>query len=605
MTAREILPLLKHVRPRSDGWVACCPAHADSNPSLSVRESKDRVLLHCHAGCSPLAVANALGIEMSDLFLQADPQPKIAKTYPYRDEHGNLLFEVVRYDPKSFKQRRPDGRSGWTWNLNGTRRVLFDLPEILKADLVLVCEGEKDCETAQTLGFVATCNPGGAGKWRPEYSGSLKGKRIVIIPDLDEPGRKHARDVARAVISVAQTVKIVELPSGKDLSEWAAPSGTGSAEELHALISDAPEITAKDIARWQPASPSAPAHGFQIATLGELMQEPDAVESWLVEGLLPTDGLSLLAAKPKVGKSTLARCLALAVARGEQFLGRTAAQGAVIYLALEEKRAEVRKHFLDLGADGTEPIYIHCAAAPQDALTELHDEIERHTPALVIIDPILRMTRVKDANDYAQVSNALEPLMSLARESGTHLLMVYHLGKGERADASESILGSTAFFAAVDTAVIMRRLEHERTIQSRQRYGDDLAETVLNFDPERRAVSLGPQRSEAENKRVAEAILSFLRDSGEAKTEQEVDGAVEGRNAAKRTALRQLVEEDKVKRQGSGRRGSPYTYELPYSCTPDIPGTRVQETTQDGDSSMNTGQNLVPSYDGLPKSKPH
>jgi len=589
MTALEILPLLKHVCPRGNGWVASCPAHADSNPSLSVSESDGRVLLHCHAGCTPQAVMNALSLKMADLFIDSNPQPKIIATYAYRDEHGKVLFEVVRFDPKNFKQRRPDSQGGWTWNLNGTRRVPYHLPEVLEAVLVLVCEGERDCETAQRLSFVATCNPGGAGKWQPEYATFLKGKQIAIIPDADKPGKKHARDVARAVIGVAESVKIVELPSGKDLSEWAAPFGTGTAKELQALISASPEITAKDIARWQTAPPSELASGFRFATLGELMREPDALVSWLVEGVLPTDGLSLLAAKPKVGKSTLARCLALAVARGEEFLGRMVAQGPVIYLALEEKRSEVKKHFLDLGADGTEPIYIHCAAAPQDALVALHDEIKLHKPALVIIDPILRMTRVKDANDYAQVSNALEPLMSLAREYGAHLLMVYHLGKGERSDASESILGSTAFFAAVDTAVIMKRLEHERTIQSRQRYGDDLPETVLNFDPERRAVSLGPQRSEAENKRVAEAILDFLRVSSEAKTEQEIDSAVEGRNAAKRAALRQLVDGERVKRQGNGRRGSPYTYELPYSCPPEIPGTRVQVIPIVAESSINKG----------------
>jgi hypothetical protein len=522
---------------------------------------------------------------MADLFVESNAsKPTIVATYPYRDEQGKLLFEVVRYSPKDFKQRCPGGHGRWSWNLNGVRRVLYNLPELIKSELVMVCEGEKDCETAKRLGFVATCNPGGAGKWRPEYSECLRAKRIFIIPDRDEPGRNHAHDVARSVIGVAESVKILELPAGKDLSEWARPVGTGTSDELLALINGATHRSGADVGQWQrnPSFDSPP--GFQLATLGEIMKEPDEQVSWLVDGLLPAGGLSLLAAKPKVGKSTLARCLALAVARGEEFLGRSVVSGPVIYLALEEKRAEVKRHFVGLGASGEEQIHIHCAAAPQDALAALHEEIKHRKPVLVIIDPILRMARIKDANDYVQVTNALEPLMSFAREYGAHLLMVYHLGKGERSEASDSILGSTAFFASVDTALIMKPLERHRTIQSRQRYGNDLPETILDFDPERRAVSLGLQRSEAESQRVSEAILDFLRTSNQPRTEQEIEEAVEGRTTVKRATLRQLLADANIKRQGSGKRGSPYVYEFSFSCSQETPGTREQEMPKAADS---------------------
>jgi AAA domain len=597
MTAQEILRLLKRVRREGNGWMAQCPAHPDGNPSLSIRESEGRVLVHCYAGCPVEAVVAALGLQMAHLFVERrKPPPRIVATYPYVDERGQLLFETVRLDPKNFKQRRPDGNGGWIWNLNGTRRVPYRLPDLHNAESIVICEGEKDCEAARGLGFVATCNPGGAGKWRPEYSEHLREKRITILPDRDEPGRKHARNVARSLIGLAESVKIVELPTGKDLSEWATPTGTGTREDLLVLIAATPELTSGDLSQWPPERRDS-SSGFQFASLGELMREPDEPVSWLVEELLPVGGLSLLAAKPKAGKSTLARCLALAVARGEPFLGRSVSPGPVIYLALEEKRSEVKKHFADLGADGSESIHIHCAAAPQDALIALHDEIKRRRPALVIIDPILRMARVRDANDYAQVSNALEPLMSFAREYSAHVLMVYHLAKGERAEASDSILGSTAFFAAVDTALIMKRLEQYRTIQSRQRYGGDLPETILDFDLERRAVSLGLQRCDSENQRVSKEILDFLRLSDEPKTEQDIDKEVEGRTTAKRAALRALVAGEKVTRQGSGRRGSPYTYELSFSCSPEIPGTREQETGKAAENRIDKGEILVPDPD--------
>ncbi|MGA2904476.1 MAG: hypothetical protein ABSD98_11630 [Candidatus Korobacteraceae bacterium] len=237
MTAREILRLLKRGRRSGKGWVAQCPAHDDSKPSLSLSESEGRVLLHCHAGCPSEAVVRALGIDMSDLFTDTkQASPRIVATYRYEDENGKLLFEVVRYDPKGFKQRRPNGDGGWIWNLNETRRVLYNLPAVIRSDLVLICEGEKDCDCAARLRLVATCNPGGAGKWRPEYSQSLRGKCVLVIPDRDRPGRKHAQDLASSLMGVAKSVKIVEPPIGKDLSDWVASAASSAREQLLKLV---------------------------------------------------------------------------------------------------------------------------------------------------------------------------------------------------------------------------------------------------------------------------------------------------------------------------------------------------------------------------------
>ena len=115
-----------------------------------------------------------------------------------------------------------------------------------------------------------------------------------------------------------------------------------------------------------------------------------------------------------------------------QSLGKATLQGPVIYLALEEKRSEVRKHFRDMGATGEEGVYIFAASAPVDALQQIRTVAEEKKPALIIIDPLFRLTRVKDSNDYAQVTAALEPLLVLARETGAHVLCVHHAGKGDR-----------------------------------------------------------------------------------------------------------------------------------------------------------------------------
>ncbi len=126
----------------------------------------------------------------------------LESAFDYRDEAGNVLFQALRYAPKSFKQRRPDGHGGWIWDLKGVRRVLYRLPELLAADPgqpVFIVEGEKKVDALRALGLIATCNAGGAGKWRLEYAAFLKGRHVVILPDNDEIGHKHAEAVAASI----------------------------------------------------------------------------------------------------------------------------------------------------------------------------------------------------------------------------------------------------------------------------------------------------------------------------------------------------------------------------------------------------------------------
>jgi hypothetical protein len=165
---------------------------------------------------------------MSDLFDEkiVTPGRHIAAVYPYVDEEGRLLFEVVRFRPKDFRQRRPDGRGGEIWNLNGTRRVLYRLPKVIVAARrgrrIYVAEGERDVEEIEAAGGVATCNPGGAGKWRPEYAEALRGAEVVVVADRDEPGRKHAREVFGSLETMAASVQLVEPAEGKDAADHLA-----------------------------------------------------------------------------------------------------------------------------------------------------------------------------------------------------------------------------------------------------------------------------------------------------------------------------------------------------------------------------------------------
>jgi len=252
MNIPQILDQLEKVRKSGRGWTARCPAHEDKNNSLSIGQGDDgRILLKCFAGCTFEGICAAKGWKPSDLFAQSNgnqprkSSPRIVAEYPYADETGKLLFQNVRYEPKDFRQRRPDGNGGWAWNLDGVRRVLYRLPEVMAASDVLFVEGEKDADTGEALGLTSTTS-GGAESWRAEFSETLRGKRITIISDADVPGRKHAQRVAESLHSKAASVKVIELPGAKDLSEWVEHGGTR--EALLDLIHAAPEWTAQSVA---------------------------------------------------------------------------------------------------------------------------------------------------------------------------------------------------------------------------------------------------------------------------------------------------------------------------------------------------------------------
>src|SRR5262245_1134355 len=169
MMIGDFLNQLDGVKSQQNGWTARCPAHDDRHASLSVSEGDDgRILIKDHAGCDADAIVSAMNLTMSDLFVEKQSNGRVIEaTYDYRDEAGKLLFQAIRYTPKGFSQRRPDGNGGYIYNLQGVQRVLYRLPELLAADLnepVFLVEGEKDVDRLRAGGLVATCSPMGAGK---------------------------------------------------------------------------------------------------------------------------------------------------------------------------------------------------------------------------------------------------------------------------------------------------------------------------------------------------------------------------------------------------------------------------------------------------------
>ena len=262
---RTRLPDLKQIGPE---WRGHCPVHTGEDDNFAV--NPDNGLAFCHSQCgrgwNMLQLEHELSgrewrecrTEVNAIVGRPERGPSQLReiaTYDYTDAQGGFLFQVVRYEPKTFRQRRRvvkmDSTSAgisWEYNVKGISRVLYRLPKVAAAEQVLIVEGEKDVGNLEQLGFVATCNPGGActnsGKWLKNYTDALDGKRVVILPDNDAPGQKHAEIVIEAIRHRVKDLRLVKVPTGKDASDWIAAGATR--EVIEQAIEDATVIAGQE-----------------------------------------------------------------------------------------------------------------------------------------------------------------------------------------------------------------------------------------------------------------------------------------------------------------------------------------------------------------------
>ena len=218
----------------------------------------------------------------------------------------------------------------------------------------------------------------------------------------------------------------------------------------------------------------------------------------------------------------------------------------------------------------------------------------REKSVLVVIDPLFRIAHIKDEKAYAETYAALGPLIDAARASGTHVLLTHHSGKSAKADPIDSPFGSTAISGAVSTLIVLRRTDAYRLIQTRQRLGQDLPETVLQFAPETRQLSLGENKLDTDRKGCERAIIEFLEDAGEPQTQAQIRDGVEGQTKTIRAALTALVQGKRVLKTGQGTRGKPFQYELSDSGSPHSAGTSEPESPSEAQDPINTGDIVVP-----------
>jgi 5S rRNA maturation endonuclease (ribonuclease M5) len=450
------------VRKTANGFDVCCPVHEDSKPSLSIAHGKTQpVVLDCKAGCEPMDIIAKLGLSWDDLCKPREGKPAARgewtphgdaiAVYDYVDESGTLLFQVLRTPAKAFPQRRPDtsSKSGWRWTTEGVRRVLYRLPKIIDAvsngELIYICEGEKDVHAIEAAGMTATCNPGGAGKWRPEYSEFFHDATVIIVADRDKPGQAHARQIAASLEGIASAVEIAEpigegTPGGDKIKDVADHLATG-----HSL--------AELVVTW--SSGEAPAADL-APDLHEFLAEVDAPYDWIVENILERGDRLIWTGFEGLGKSVTMRQIAVGAAAGiHPFTGEFCQPRKVLWIDCENSDRQGRRHFRKL----ERTTVMKGRRVPDGGMRLIHrpngldllgeedaawliERVTAHKPDLLYIGPLYRL-HDGDFNDERIVRLVTKVLDQARLKADCALMAEHHSPNGDGANRSVRPIGSS------------------------------------------------------------------------------------------------------------------------------------------------------------------
>lgn len=448
---RKYLPSLKQLG--GDEYQALCPFHEDKNPSLNINSQTGQY--YCH-GCGKkgdaihfYAKVNSLdtrrdfgkilrGIASDNGIPWEERKSKIVETYDYTDQQGKLSYQVCRMDPKDFRQRRPSGNGGWTWNLKGVERVLYRLPEVIKAQEVLIVEGEKDVNTITSLGLTATTCPMGAKKWRPEYNDCLKGKQVVLIPDNDNEGKEHMAQVGASLNGHVASLKLLELPrlpSKGDVSNWVATfkDKETAAEKLAMMIEGAKP--------YDP--PKKKTIDDIILTTDDFIALDLPRKQTLLDPWLKEDSINLIYGWRGFGKTWLGLSILKAVSEGKPFgPWKVERPAACLFLDGEMPAADIleRMQALNLRHSNEAPLYIYSdALANQNGIPRAHlaHDSWRQTMKRIlvtrkvklwIIDNLASLASGLDENKKQDWDPINQWLLEL-RFAGIATIMLHHVNK--------------------------------------------------------------------------------------------------------------------------------------------------------------------------------
>jgi hypothetical protein len=458
-------------RSGSNGWyMASCPAHNDNKPSLAVIDAPNEPYgLHweCKALCTNEAVEAALSeqgrLPERSANGNGNHQPQKKREvdwYDYTDENGAFLFQTVRYEPKDFKQRTRGTHNEWIWTIKNLPKVLFHLPAVMKADEIVLVEGEKDALTADRLGFVGTTAPCGAkAAWLDAYTKALHGKNVTIIADIDQnfAGQIRGQVVAKALHGKVASFRVIEMPNRPegvwkwDLTKWVEAGGTS--EQLRKLIDDAPQ--------WTPNS-TPQSFPVESVSLKEYLEKTEEKRPYIVEDLFYQGISHQFMGTIKAGKTTfLLRCVK-AILSGDDFLGKATNPANVLYVT-EQPKASFESQLLESGIysdDNVRELYIIDVAmlGIMDWPTRaqfIRDEAKRRDCGLVVIDTFVKIALVNDIANAGEMNRVMEAITPLVNIDGRALTLGWH----ERKSGGRIVEAAAGTAAGGGTVDLIYRLQ--------------------------------------------------------------------------------------------------------------------------------------------------
>lgn len=476
----------RKLRKSGSGYITLCVFHDDHNPSLSI--SFERGVFNCHS-CQ--VKGGVLEFEMQ--FSKCDKQTatqRIAEitgnaqlfigegpeaVYPYTDIFGKLLFQVVRYPGKRFTQRRPDkDKVGWVYKTEDIAMVPYNLPLVTTRRFIFICEGEKDCNNLQEAlekypDMAVTTSPRGAGKWQDKFSVYLADKKVIILPDNDEPGRKHAEAVARSVSRYTETVKIVNLPNLPEKGDVSDFLKISTVEEIF--------NAAQGVRGWKEVAKEG---GFNlIGTISEFEKSATDTIDWLVEGLIQRGANGLFIARPKSGKSFCILDLAVAIASGQRWLDFYIPKRARVTLVSREdyfgltqaRERKIRKQrqlmtgeledWLYINAKGMHPKF---TLDNEEKVEALISDLKKSRTEFLILD-VMRVLHSFDENDNNEMQKVIDTLNRIQEQCGCSICLIHHDNKREDASLTERARGASAIAGYAEFIFGIRVVDEEEHVR--------------------------------------------------------------------------------------------------------------------------------------------
>jgi hypothetical protein len=556
------------------------------------------VLLHCHAGCTVDAVCQAIGLQARDLYNPKDKEaaPVLTHTYTYRNTDGVPVYEKLRYQPKTFKQRAIINGTH-RWGLQGVERVLYNLDKFAQWATtnkpLFVVEGERDADTLTKHGYQATTLTDGAGKWRSEYTQQITQAGfdwVVIIADNDPPGRQHAAHVAKQLEAVGIAVTVTLPTHGKDITDQISELGAVN-------LADALDYPTN----------------WQTWDQAETIETSDAVDehapyTWVdltayINGTAPkiettlctTDTkpiiypakLHTLSGEPGMGK-TWAACIAThqELQRGNQ----------VAWIDYEDTPATLIQRLKQLGTSDTALANLRYAAPEtRQQTTDLHTQLDNTT--LTIIDAMSGICAQwgADPNDNAAIAQVFTHALHPFTRTGSAVIIIDHVAK-HTSDNNRWAIGAQHKLAAIDGVAYI--LEAEEAVSkgrattlalkiAKDRPGDVGPMKTLARLLHVAATDAGditytwqtPEPNTPQNRlnRLAHTIYNYINDALQPPSKVEIERDIKGKRDHIRDAIKLLIEEKYVTYVTGSRGAMRFQTNRPLNTGRDLTTTESQD----------------------------